>query len=110
VSAVTPSPDDGRLATTLGEAAESGLDDTVTVLLHVRPPPGYDEIDFAFWRACRGGHVGSAQILFRHGAQLNRCPPWAEQTPLDAAVAAGADELAHWLRTLGGSTAAGLRY
>lgn len=93
----------------LGDAAAMGLDDTVTALLHVSPSPGYDEIDFAFWTACRRGRLRAAEILFRYGAQLNRCPPWAQQTPLDAAVEGGAEDLAQWLRTLGGTTAGSLR-
>jgi uncharacterized protein len=94
---------------TLVDAAATGLDDTVTALLHVSPTPGWDEIDVAFWSACRYGHRGCAEILLRHGAELNRCQPSYDGTPLDAAVEGGADDIARWLRTLGGAPARNLR-
>ena len=88
---------------TLVDAAATGLHDTVTALLHVSPSPGWDEIDRAFWSACRHGHGRSAEILLRHGAELNRS--WNERTPFDAAVEGDADDLVRWLRTLGGASA-----
>ncbi|MDD7964045.1 ankyrin repeat domain-containing protein [Actinomycetospora lemnae] len=93
----------------LVDAASRGLDDAVTALLHVSPSPGWDEVDLAFWSACRGGHLSTVEILFRHGAQLNRCQHHLGQTPLDAAIASGDEDLVRWLRVRGGSTAAGLR-
>ncbi|GAA4873947.1 ankyrin repeat domain-containing protein [Actinomycetospora straminea] len=93
----------------LVDAAAVGDDEAVVALLHVSPSPGWDEVDLAFWSACRGGHLSTVEILFRHGAQLNRCHHHLGQTPLDAAVASGAEGLVRWLRVRGGSTAAGLR-
>lgn len=93
-------------ATTLMDAATLGLDDRVAAFLAATPGPSSDEIDLAFWGACHGGRLRSAELLLDAGADPNRVPPWSDQTPLDAATADGADDLGRWLRERGARSAA----
>jgi ankyrin repeat protein len=95
-------------ATTLMDAATMGLDDRVAAFLAATPPPSSDEIDLAFWGACHGGRLGSAELLLAAGADVNCVPPWSELTPLDAAQEDGAGDLLNWLREQGARSAAGL--
>ncbi len=66
-------------------------------------PP--DDLTVSFWCACHGGRQPAAAYLLERGADLNWISVWDELTPLDAAVRAGADELAAWLRDRGAKSA-----
>jgi ankyrin repeat protein len=92
-------------ATTLMDAATMGLDDRVATFLAAIPGPSADDIDLAFWGACHGGRQTSAELLLAAGANLNRVPPWSDQTPLDAASAEDAHDLTRLLRDQGARTA-----
>ncbi|MGV9881684.1 ankyrin repeat domain-containing protein [Streptomyces sp. NPDC003006] len=85
--------------TTLQDEATLGLLDRVRARLTARPPTG-DDLDTAFWGACHGGQLLTARCLLERGAALDRVG-YDDMTPLDIAVAAGADEVAAWLRERG---------
>lgn len=71
-------------------------------------PPTPEEIDLGFWAACQGGSQSCAEVLLKHGAELNWLPPWEDLTPLDAAEREGAEELVRYLRSLGAKSASEL--
>ncbi|MGW0536943.1 ankyrin repeat domain-containing protein [Streptomyces sp. NPDC003032] len=85
--------------TTLQDEATLGLLDRVRTRLTAHPPTG-DDLDTAFWGACHGGQLATARYLLERGAALDRVG-YDDMTPLDIAVAAGADEVAAWLRERG---------
>lgn len=87
-------------STRLQDEAALGLTDRLRRRLATDPPPGADDIDVAFWNACAGGQLVVARILLDQGADVNWAAPWDGLTPLDAAVRAGAHEVAAWLRDL----------
>lgn len=91
--------------TTLHEAAALGLLDRVTSLVEGAGAPDREDLTSAFWGACHGGHLTTARYLLDRGADPARVG-YDGKTPLDIAVAAGADEVAAWLRGLGRSQGA----
>jgi ankyrin repeat protein len=86
------------------EAAALGLRDLVEKRF-AADPPSRELIDHAFWMACHGGQRESAEYLLARGASLNWLPPWEKRTPLDAARRNGFEQVAEWLRALGGRSA-----
>ncbi|GBF74454.1 hypothetical protein PA598K_02799 [Paenibacillus sp. 598K] len=64
-----------------------------------------DEVTVALWCACHGGQREAAELLLRHGAELNWVSVWDRLTPLDAALRSSADALVSWLRDQGAKTA-----
>jgi uncharacterized protein len=83
------------------EAAALGMTSTVEKLLQEEPAPSTEEINHAFWQACRGGYRRTAEYLFARGAALNWIPDYAKQTCLEAASApgdTGREALVNWLR------------
>lgn len=85
--------------TTLVDEATLGLLDRVERAFSDGGPPGRGELNAAFWGACHGGRVETAGFLLDRGAELNWVPPWAQLTPLDAAVREGAEDLVALLRS-----------
>ncbi|MET7714466.1 ankyrin repeat domain-containing protein [Streptomyces sp. NPDC005407] len=85
---------------TLQDAATLGLLDRVEAFFDAPWPPTTDETTRAFWGACHGGHLPTAQHLLRHGADINWIG-YDEMTPLDVADAEGADAVVRWLRSQG---------
>jgi hypothetical protein len=86
--------------TTLWQAAALGLIDRVRALSGSDPPPVPQELDNAFWHACRGGQHTTAEYLLTRGADLN----WVGydgKTPGDVAQDSGDDGLMVWLRERG---------
>ncbi|MGW1490419.1 ankyrin repeat domain-containing protein [Streptomyces sp. NPDC002402] len=59
-------------------------------------PPTRDEITCAFWGACHGGHLPTAEYLHQQGADLDWIG-YDDMTPLDIARAQDADEVVRWL-------------
>ena len=47
-----------------------------------------DEINHAFWSACHGNQVATAQALVDLGAEVDWIPGWEKATPLDIAARA----------------------
>jgi uncharacterized protein len=95
--------------TDLSAAATLGLTDRVEDHLTAAPAPGPEQVNHAFWSACHGGRLTTAQYLLNHGADLNWIPSWEPQTPLDTAASSGAADLITWLHSQGARTAAELR-
>ncbi len=84
-------------------AAALGLTDRVRHDLAVGSvPPG--EITGACWHAARAGHLDTVASLLDAGADLHEVL-WEERTVLDAAVAAGHDDVAALLRSRGAASA-----
>ncbi|MGW6062959.1 ankyrin repeat domain-containing protein [Streptomyces sp. NPDC055189] len=84
----------------LQDAATLGLLDQVESFLAADPgspdSPTEPEITSAFWGACHGGQLPTAQRLLRHGADVNWIG-YADLTPLDIARAQNADDVVDWL-------------
>ena len=78
------------------EASAMGLDDRVRECLDAHPAPARHAITRAFWGACHGGRLSTAQLLLDAGADPEWLG-WDELTPLGAAERAGAPELVTWL-------------
>ena len=64
-----------------------GLLDRVEAELAADPPPERDAIDGAFWAACHGGQLATAQRLLAAGADISWVAPWDGLTPLDSGAA-----------------------
>jgi ankyrin repeat protein len=63
-----------------------------------------DEVTKAFWFACHGGQLQTAEYLLERGADID----WVGYdglTPLDTARRSNADELTEWLRSRGARSA-----
>ncbi|MEU6182906.1 ankyrin repeat domain-containing protein [Streptomyces coeruleorubidus] len=85
--------------TTLQDAATLGLLDRVQAYVEAGEPPTPDDITSAFWGACHGGQLSTAQYLHRHGADIDWCG-YDGRTPLDIARSQDADDVVRWLREL----------
>jgi uncharacterized protein len=90
--------------TTIWQAAALGLLDRVKEYCERQPPPSSDEITGAFWNACRGGHLQTAEYLLGRGAELNWIG-YDGKTPLQVAHESGAKDLITWLRGHGAKLA-----
>jgi len=77
----------------------------VEKFLQESPAPSSQEVNHAFWQACRGGYRRTAECLFARGADLTWIPDYARETPLEIASNAGMDTgreaLVNWLREKG---------
>ena len=71
------------------------------VRLHIVAGKLPADLASAFWGACHGGQMATAQWLIEEGADRNWVAPWDGLTPLDAARRNGFDELAEWLANHG---------
>ncbi len=91
----------------LWHAAALGLGDRIEALFAASPPPASDAVTEAFWQACHGDQRAAAEYLADRGADLNWIG-YDNLTPLDNARRSGAEELATWLQTRGGKSAAEL--
>ena len=88
----------------LWQAAALGLVDRVDAYFSDGRQQSPEDVTEAFWCACHGGQLETAEYLFDHWAELN----WVGfdgLTPLDAAVRNGAVEVVEWLRGLGAQSA-----
>ena len=80
----------------LWNAAALGMVERVEhVLATGAPTPA--EITHAFWWACHGGQAATAELLARHGADVDALGH-DDLTPLAVAERSGAADLVRWLR------------
>ena len=83
------------------ESATLGLLDRIEPLFDSDTPPMPGDATGAFWGACHGGQLVTAEYLLDRGADVNWVSSWDSTTPLDAARRSGADEVVAWLLELG---------
>ncbi len=81
---------------TLWQAAALGQLRPVQDHLAASPSPTPAAVDNAFWHACRGGQLATAQLLLARGADPRRVGH-DDKTPLAVATASGAPPLVAWL-------------
>jgi len=87
------------------ESATLGLIDRIAPLFESDTQPTAEDATGAFWGACHGGQLATAEYLLAHGADLNWVSSWDSTTPLDAARRSEADEVVAWLVALGAHAA-----
>lgn len=89
----------------LWHAAALGMTSVVDRFFQQDPIPSSQEVNHAFWQACRGGYRRTAEYLFARGVDLNWSPDYAREKPLEIASTAGMDTgreaLVNWLRAKG---------
>ncbi|GAA2664210.1 ankyrin repeat domain-containing protein [Streptomyces vastus] len=103
--------------TTIEDAATLGLLDRVKIFIEGpgpaddkpadHDPVDHDALTRAFWGACHGGQLATAEYLLEHGAERDWIG-YDDRTPLDIARAADADAVVHWLREQGAKSRAQL--
>jgi hypothetical protein len=86
----------------LWHVAAIGTTSMLEKFIQEHSKPSKDDVDHAFYHACRGGYRRTAEYLFALGADLNIVPDYARETPLEVAAGAGNDtgreSLVNWLR------------
>src|SRR6516162_5363038 len=86
----------------LWHAAALGMTSAVNRFFQEGSPPASEEVNHAFWQACRGGYRRTAEYLFARGADLKWIPDYAKETALEITTRAGLDTgreaLVNWLR------------
>jgi uncharacterized protein len=87
--------------TGLSHAAALGLVALVTTRVGADPPPTREEIDVAFWNACRAGQLETARFLLGCGADRDWRAPWSGETSLDVARVQHHGPVVSWLVKMG---------
>ncbi|KAM3501305.1 hypothetical protein MY10362_005664 [Beauveria mimosiformis] len=85
---------------TLQDAATLGLLDRVKAMFAGASRPSEQDANCAFWNACHGSQLETAQFIHSHGADVNFVPPWGEDTALYEARSQKAEDLVKWLESL----------
>jgi ankyrin repeat protein len=89
----------------LWHVAAIGTTSMLEKFIQERSEPTSEEVNHAFYHACRGGYRRTAEFLFARGADLNWVPDYSNETPLETASGGGHDTgreaLANWLREKG---------
>ncbi len=93
--------------TSLGAEAALGMLDRLAARFDAAPSPGAGHVNYAFWIACAAGRKDSAELLLKHGADVNWIPDWDEASPLDVANKGQHESLVAWLQEQGAETANG---
>ncbi len=83
------------------DLAALGMLDEVVALVDDAEAPDPDAVNAAFWSACHGDQLATAQALAARGAELDWLPGWERATPLDIAARVGAHEVLRWLHGQG---------
>jgi uncharacterized protein len=86
---------------TFWESATMGLMDRVEAAFAADPSPSTEDVTEAFWGACHGGQLATARYLLARGADSN-WNGWDDKTAFDAATSNGFDDVAQWVRSIGG--------
>ncbi|WP_371525627.1 ankyrin repeat domain-containing protein [Streptomyces sp. NBC_01283] len=84
----------------LQDAATLGLLDQVEAFLAAPDSPTASELTSAFWGACHGGQLPTAERLLQLGANVNWIG-YDDMTPLDVARAQDAGDVVQWLLVQG---------
>ncbi|WP_406337247.1 ankyrin repeat domain-containing protein [Streptomyces sp. NBC_00649] len=84
---------------TFEQAASLGLLDRVEACATAGEPPTPEEVSSAFWCACHGGRLATAQYLYGLGADPGRIG-YGDRTPLDIAREQDASDVVEWLSTV----------
>jgi ankyrin repeat protein len=87
------------------ESATLGLLDRIEPLFDADPPPTTSDVTGAFWGACHGGQLTTAEYLLERGADFDWVSTWDSTTPLDAARRSDAFDVVEWLLALGARSA-----
>src|SRR5258708_24279022 len=89
----------------LWHAAALGITSMLERFLQEGSTSSSEEVNHAFWQACRGGYRRTAEYLFARGVDMNWIPDYAKETPLEISQQAGLDTgreaLVNWLRDKG---------
>jgi ankyrin repeat protein len=87
----------------LWHAAALGMTSQVEQFFTGPSTPSPTEVNDAFWQACHGGFLRTAEYLLARGADLNWIPEYTKQTPLEIATRhdTGREALVGWLRGKG---------
>lgn len=93
----------------LFDLAALGMTEQALAVLDGPDPGQADELHHAFWSACHGGRLSTAQALAERGAAIDWLPGWEDATPLDIAARSGAYDVIRWLHTRGARTCDQLR-
>lgn len=101
--------DAGAQASVMDLAALGRTDEVLARLDQTDANSTDDDINHAFWSACHGNQLGTAQALAERGADLNWLPGWEDATPLDIAARAGAHDVIRWLHSHAALTCEQLR-
>jgi len=92
----------------LWQAAAVGMTASVEKFFAEGSAPSSEEVNHAFWQACRGGYRRTAEYLLARGADLNWMPDYAKETALEVASSGmdtGREALVNWLRTKSATSA-----
>lgn len=85
----------------LFDLAALGMTEQALAVINASDPIQLDEVNHAFWSACHGNQIATAQALLNLGAEVDWLPGWENATALDIAARAGAHETIRWLHGLG---------
>ena len=81
-------------------AAALGKTPQLETFFEAKLVPSAQDINQAFWHACQGGHLRTAEYLLSRGADVNWRPDYANETALEIAAGApdtGRQALVSWL-------------
>ena len=81
--------DHGAKVEKLWRAAALGVTSMMEKFLRESSAPSSEEVNHAFWQACRVGCRRTAEYLFAGGADLSWSPDYAKETPLEIARQGG---------------------
>lgn len=89
------------------QAAALGITSLLPTFFKEGSPPSKEELNHAFWQACRGGYRRTVEWLLERGADLNWIPDYARETALQVAsngMDTGREALVNWLREKGAAS------
>jgi uncharacterized protein len=93
----------------LFDLAALGMTEDLVAILDGPVPATPDNVNHAFWSACHGNQLATAQLLAERGAELDWIPGWEDATPLDIAARSAAHDVIRWLHGRGAHTCEELR-
>jgi ankyrin repeat protein len=94
----------GARATVFDLSALGMTSEALVLLDEDDGPDAANGVNVAFWAACHGSQLATAQALLARGADVDWLPGWENATPLDTAARAGAHDVVRWLHSHGART------